>query len=164
MKFSSIKEYFYKLQSRCYALLLLPLALIIAFYVISRTGENLFQFDEHLKILLLILFPSIALIELTTVHLVLRRRLKQMRKIPGLGDKLDRYVSISSTATAASISASLLMLVGLFLTGDELFTVFFFVCVGLVYLQRPTPLYFSKQLQLKGDERELILKGKLGGI
>jgi hypothetical protein len=164
MKFSSIKEYFYKLQSRCYALLMLPLALIIAFYVISRSKDNLFQFDEPFKVLLRILFPSIAFIELTTVHLVLKEKLKQIRKIPGLGDKLDKYVSITSMATAASISASLLMLTGLFLTGDELFTVLFFVCVGLVYLQRPTPLYFSKQLQLKGDERELILKGKLGGM
>jgi hypothetical protein len=162
MKFSSIKEYFYKLQSRCYALLLLPIALMIGFYLINRTRENLIDLDDTFRMLLRILFPSIAIIELTTVHLVLRGRLKQIRKLQGLGERLDKFVPISSLTTAASISASLLMLVGLFLTGDELFTVLFLLCIALVYLQRPTPVYFIRQLQLKGDERQLILKGKLG--
>jgi hypothetical protein len=161
MKFSSIKEYFYKLQSRCYAWLLLPLALVIAFYLINRSGENLFRFNESFKIILRVMVTSIALIELTTVHLVLKAKLKQLRKIQGLGDRLDKFVAISSLRTFASISASLLMLIGLFLTGDEFFTACFFICIALVYIQRPTPLYFTKQLALKGDERELILKGKL---
>jgi hypothetical protein len=161
MKFSSIKEYFYKLQSRCYAWLLLPLALVITFYVINRSGENIFHFDESFVFFLRVVITSIALIELTTVHLVLRTKLKQLRKVQGLGDRLDQFVAISSLRTFASISASLLMLIGLFLSGDEYFTGFFFACIALVYIQRPTPMYFTRQLALKGDERQLILKGKL---
>jgi hypothetical protein len=162
MKFSSIKEFFYKLQSRCYALLLLPLAIVIAFYLAPQIAADLFIItDQEMLLLLKIIFPIIAIIELTTVHLVIRSKLKKIVIIPGLGDRLDAYVPLTMIRNTTGIFVSMIMLTGLYLTSDILFTGYTIVMLLIVFIQRPTPAGVVRHLELRGSEKELILKGEL---
>ncbi|PZR38002.1 MAG: hypothetical protein DI538_10790 [Azospira oryzae] len=162
MKFSSIKEYFYRLQSRCYALLLLPLVLLITQYLFQRFAHlNLVLLDEEIVFYLKIIVPFVAVLELTSVHLVVYLKLKSIRQMKGMGDRLDRYASLATLKMSIGVSSSVIVLVGFMLTAEEWFIGFFMICLLYILLQRPTPKRLSGQLQLKGDERELILKGEL---
>lgn len=162
MKFSSIKEYFYKLQSMCYACMLLPLAVMILLYAIPRAlSSGFFMNDKELIQWLLIAFPVFVLIELTTVHWVIHILLKRMITMPGMGDRLDKYVSVVVIRTATGVMMSLLMLLGLYSTGDVFFTGYAVAMLGIVFLQRPTPAGVVSDLKLRGSEKELILKGEL---
>ena len=162
MNFSSIKEYFYRLQSRCYALLLLPVLLLIAIYAMQRfTSLSFTTEDTELVFVLKIVLPAMALLELTSVHLVAFLKLKKIRKLRGMGERLDAYAILVTMKMIAGDVASVMMLAGLILTGEELFIGFFMLCLIFILFQRPTPARLSRQLQLKGDEKELILKGEL---
>ena len=163
MNFSSIKEYFYRLQSRCYALVLLSVMLLIAIYAAQRFANLIFTTnDVQLIFVLKIALPVLAVLELTSVHLVAYLKLKKTRKLKGMGERLDEYASLLTLKMIAGVSASFFMLAGLAFTADQLFIVFFALALLSILFQRPTPSRLSKQLKLKGDERELILKGELG--
>jgi len=162
MKFSSIKEFFYKLQSMCYAFLLLPLGILIALYAVPQLLITPFWIEDEDTIqLLLTLFPLIALVELTTVHWAIGTKLKIISTMPSLGDRLDRYVPLAFIRTGSAVFVSLLMLTGVFLTGNLWFTGYTVMMLVIIFLQRPTPSSVSSQLQLKGNEKELIMKGEL---
>lgn len=162
MNFSSVKEYFYRLQSRCYALLLLPLLLLIALYTLQRfAGLTLAVQDEETVLILNIVFPVAVILELTSVHLVAYLKIKKIRQMKGMGDRLDGYASLITLKMMIGVSSSVIVLAGLVLTEEELFIGYFVVCLLFILFQRPTPKQLSNQLQLKGDERELILKGEL---
>ena len=162
MNFSSIKEYFYRLQSRCYALVLLPVMLLITIYAMQRFANLIFTTEEaDLAFVLKIALPVVAILKLTSVHLVTYFKLKKMRKLKGMGERLDQYASLVTLKMIAGVFASFFMLVGLALTADQLFIAFFLLSLLYILVQRPTPSRLSRQLKLKGDERELILKGEL---
>ncbi len=162
MKFSSIKEYFYKLQSMCYALSLFPLAAMIALYAVPEALSAPFIIaDAETVYWLQLVLPVVALIELTTVHWVIRVKLNKIIPMPSLGDRLDQFVPLAFIRTVTAVVASLLMLVALFLTGNIWFTGYAVALLLIVFLQRPTPTAVVSQLQLRGNEKELILKGEL---
>jgi len=162
MNFSSIKEYFYRLQSRCYALLLFPVMLLIAIYAVQRFANLSFTSeDAELVLVLKIALPAFAVLELTSVHLVAHLKLKKMRKLKGMGERLDQYAALTTLKMIAGVSASFIVSAGLVFTTDQLFIVFYVLSLLYILFQRPTPWRLSKQLQLKGDERELIIKGEL---
>jgi hypothetical protein len=162
MQFSSIKEFFYKLQSISYIVLLLPLAVTIVWYVVPRAADLLILVeDQQLIELLRVAFPLFALAELTTVHLVIHSKLKKIIPMPGLGDRLDKYVPLSFIRIVSSMTVSLVMLIGLFITHDVWFMGYAATMILIIFLQRPTPQRVSRQLKLKGNERELIIKGEL---
>jgi len=162
MKFSSIKEFFYKLQSMCYALLLLPLGILIALYLVPSLWNYSMRIEEEQTVFLLrIAFPIIALVELTTVHLVARMKLKKISKLPSLGDRMDNYVPIAYLRTVSGVTLALLMLAGFYVTADTWFTGYTTAILLIIFLQRPTPTNLSRDLELKGNERELIMKGEL---
>jgi hypothetical protein len=162
MKFSSIKEYFYKLQSRCYALLLLSLCFMIGFYLIKHFIITDFKIqDEETKFLVRIILPMIGLVELTSVHLLTLFQFQKVRKIPSLGDRLDQCATLATIRMAVGVTTCLIMIVGLALTESEMFVALFALCLLFIFLQRLNPDKICNQLQLKGDERQLILKGEL---
>jgi hypothetical protein len=49
------------------------------------------------------------------------------------------------------------MAAGLYLTGSELFTLYFLFILLLLYFQWPTPYRVSKDLKLKSDEEKMVL-------
>ena len=162
MNFSSIKEYFYRLQSRCYAFVLLPVLLLIALYAMQRfTSLHFTTLNDDLIFSVQIALPAMALLELTSVHLAAFLKLKKIRKLKGMGERLDAYAILVTMKMIAGDVASVMMLAGLVLTGEELFIGFFMLCLAFILFQRPTPARLSRQLQLRGDEKELILKGEL---
>jgi hypothetical protein len=161
MNFSSLKEYFYKLGNRCYLLVLLPLALFIYLFrqLMTKQIEPLVQ-DERLVDIIIGTLCVFGLVNLTTVYGMARQRLKKYAAEVGLAGKLDRYYEIVMFRIAASSASSLMMAAGLVLTGSELFGIFFMGILLWTLFQWPSSRRACRDLQLKGDEYEMVLYKK----
>jgi hypothetical protein len=161
MNFSSLKEYFYKLANRCYLLVLLPLAVFIYLFrqLMTDQIEPVIK-DEPLVYIVIATICAFGVVNLTTVHGIAKRRLKKYSGEVGLGRKLDRYHEIVMFRIAASSASSLMMAAGLLLTGSELFGVLFMGILLWTLFQWPTARKACRDLQLKGDEYEMVLNKK----
>lgn len=161
MNFSSIKEYFYKLTNRCYLLVLLPLLVFVYLYF-QMQSKKIFPTiqDEELITLILAGITLMCLVNLTTVHLLAKKRLVRYSTEPGLGHKLDRYLEIIMLRVGAGSASSLLMALGLLLTGSELFSLLFMLILIWILFQWPSSKKACNDLRLKGDEYEMVLYKK----
>jgi hypothetical protein len=160
MIFTSIKGYFYKLYNVCYVLVLTPLALFLFLYYEAQVEKILPIIQEEYTLLIEFgLFIFIA-VGLTTVHLYLRKRLVNISKESGLGDKMDQYFPLALIRVSMGSFAAFLMNVGFYLTSSFWFAVAFggiMLWIGWLW---PTPKRFCDDLSVRNDERELMLKSK----
>ena len=161
MNFSSVKEYFYKLGSRCYLLILLPLGVFIYLFrqLMANQIEPMIK-DETLVYIIIAILCAFALVNLTTVHWVSKGRLKKYSAEVGLGRKLDRYHETVMFRIAACSASSLMMAAGLLLTGSELFGFLFLAILAWTLVQWPTARKACRDLQLKGDEYDMVFYKK----
>jgi len=158
MNFSSLGEFFYKLYNRCLMVMFIPIAVFLAVYYFLLIGKfvAIIQ-DEQMIMIILIAFPILSIINLTIVHLVVATRFKALLPEPSLGIRLEKYFSVGFIRLAALASDSVLMAVGLALTGHAYFTIYFSVLLLWLFFIWPIPKRVSKDLQLKGDEKKMVL-------
>jgi hypothetical protein len=157
MNFSSIKEYFYKLNSRCYILILIPLASFIFIYFYTQSKDSFLIIQNELLVQIIVYgLCAIAVVNLTTVHWLAWRRMKIYKTEIGLGHKLDRYYEVILLKYGAGCTSSLLMAIGAVLTQNELFGYFFMIILIWMALQWPTSKKACKALALKGDEYKMV--------
>lgn len=158
MEFSSIKEYFYKLYNVCYALTLIPLGIFIYLYLKLQVGEikSIVQDPDQLMMIQILFFIIIALI-LTSVHLVVSKRLKVLSKEFSLGARMDGYFKIALLRVSVGVFISLIAGAGLYFSASEVFSVFFLIVLLWMAYFWPSPRKMCQELSLKGDEREMIL-------
>ncbi|HRK53168.1 MAG TPA: hypothetical protein PK185_04585 [Cyclobacteriaceae bacterium] len=158
MKFSSIKEYFYKLNNLCYVITLIPLGLFIFLYLKMQEGKiyAIIQEQQYLLITQIAVFVLCAVI-LTIVHLGVKKKMKTYSRELGLGNKMTKYFYLSLNRIALGAFTSVLVAAGLLITGSEIFSVYFLGILLWMAYQWPTPKKMCAELQLKGDEREMIL-------
>lgn len=158
MKFNSVKEYFYKLNNTGYQLMMVPLILFIGYYSQS------YFFDMKLKIELPELvdylpyaFLGLAIIVLTTVQLIFGSNVRKVAREIGLGIKLEKLGSLLKARMIWQALVALLMPLGLVLTDDTLFIIFFGLALTWYFIHWPSPTLVSKLLNLRGDEKEMVL-------
>lgn len=158
MNFSSLREFFYKLYNRCLLIMFVPIGvfLVIYYFLLINQLKAILQ-EEEIILVILILFPIVAIINLTIVHLVAVRRFKALMPEPSLGIRLEKYFSIGSIRISSLAANSVLMAVGLALTDHAYFTIYFsFLLVWLFFIW-PTPKRVSVDLKLKGDEQKMVM-------
>lgn len=109
---------------------------------------------------LVIISISIAIVNLTTVHWVWSKRIKRLRSLIELAKKMDGYYSITVVKLGVYCGLCLLMAVGFFLTDSVVFTAVFILLVVAEVLQWPSPGTFSRDLQIRGNEKDMIMQGK----
>ena len=158
MQYNSLKEFFYKLYNICLMMMFLPIAAFLIIYYLTLTGklEPAIQTGKVINIIL-ISFPVITILDLTIVHLVVKRRFGILNKEMSLGIRLEKYFSVAFIRISAIVATSIFMAAGLYLTGSELFTLYFLFILLLLYFQWPTHYRVSKDLKLKSDEEKMVL-------
>lgn len=161
MIFTSIKGYFYKLYNICYILVLSPLAFFLFLYYQTQI-EKILPIVHDPDTLLIIEWSLflLALMGLTTVHLYVRKRLIEVSKNAGLGDKMDRYFPLVLLRTSLGSFMAFLLNIGFYLTGSVWFAVAFGATMLWIWWQWPTPTRFCNDLAVRNDERELMLRSK----
>lgn len=158
MKFNSIKEYFYKLYNVCYMITLIPLAIFIYLYLKLQAVEmnSILQKANYIFIAQVVFFVAVFVM-LTIVHLAIRKKMKLLSGEFGLGNKMDKYYSYAVLRISAGGLASVAVASGLFITGSEIFSVYFLLILLWMAYHWPMPKRMCAELSLKGDEKEMIL-------
>ncbi|NOS56338.1 MAG: hypothetical protein HOP37_08800 [Cyclobacteriaceae bacterium] len=158
MNYSSLREFFYKLYNICLLMMFLPIGTFLVIYYLLLTNQISPSIQsEQVEQIILIVFPILAVLDLTIVHLVVRRKFSLLNREISLGVRLEKYFSVAVIRLSAIVATSLFMAAGLFLTGSEWFAIFFLVLVIWLAFQWPTPRRVSKDLKLRGDEEQMVL-------
>lgn len=113
--------------------------------------------SEQVTEFVLILFPVLALLDLTIVHWVVKKRLLTLVKEASLGIRMEKYVSIATIRISASVATSLFMAAGLYMTNHEYFSIYFLVIILWTAFNWPTPKKICRDYKLKGDEEKMVL-------
>ena len=156
MEFTTIKEYFYKLQTAFLLTLLLPLVIFLVFY--SNTDQGLVEQEQSIVIISFLLF--LMLFDTFTGLILFRIKLKGIRQQPSLRSRLQRYYSLTIVRSCINVVACSMPTLAFFLTMDARLVFVFAGALIFFFLQWPGPRNVCRDLQLKGDEREMVLYKK----
>ena len=158
MKFNSVKEYFYRLNSIGYQCMMLPLILFILFFgqsafaVLPLLLTNNTWFDSVFWAVV-----GLTVISLTTVQFIHFRQANAIGRKVGLGLKLEEYADLAIKKMKwISVMTSLVAL-SLFLTGDIRLAITFVVILLYFFTQWPSPKTVARQLHLRGDEQKMVV-------
>lgn len=165
MKYNSIGEYFYKLSNRCLGLILLPMLVVLAVYLVSNYVFNAPNWIAivHLSGGQLITLEVGILAVLMIVQLLLAARdLKRLKREPSLGTRMTGYAPAVMTRSLI-FSFMLLVCGGLtFFSGDLNLLYPLPAVVALFLFYWPTPGRMAIDLKLKPEERKIMHNKKMG--
>jgi hypothetical protein len=150
MTFITITQYFNKLQSALYLLLIVPLLVFIALYV-YMSGRPADPREAYY-----IIIPSVVLLDWMVARILFNKKIKSARKAQGLGAKLDKYFKLTIVRFTFLSLGSLLLAGGLYLSGSDVFSALYLVMLVLSGVHWPSAAKVSRDLQLKGDERQMV--------
>jgi len=158
MRFNSVKEYFYKLNSRGYQLMMIPLIFFIFYY--SQWVIELPELVLVNKEVARALFFGICIfsgISLTAVQALSKLQANRIAREVGLGIKLEKLGTVlTRKMVALSILVAAMPFI-LLITGDGYFSISFAVLSLWYFLQWPTPARVCRLLKLRGDEKEMVI-------
>ena len=160
MKFDSLQEYFYKLQTILFLLLLVPLlAFIILVSEVPPRHANVPLPAEKL-IYTVGAFCFLALLINAVATLLFSSMIKRSAKKVGLSAKLDHYHSATLMRYSMGSMSCLIIVAGFFFTGHYIFTIMFGIAIVMFFITWPWPSKVCSDLKLKGDEKEMVLYKK----
>jgi len=158
MKFDSVKEYFYKLNTTGYQLMIVPLLPFILFYSQSFVDLSwLVLFSEAISNILFLGLCGFGLITLTVVQIMTIRKAKTIAREVGLGIKLEKLGEVLTRKMKVHAIMVTLMPVALLVTGYGYFSIAFGVLSLWFFFQWPTPGRVCRLLQLRGDEQKMVI-------
>ena len=135
-----------------------PLIIFTFFYaqsIIKLSG--LVILDQEISRILFYALIVLIVIALTIVQIRTKKKANAIAKEVGLGSKLEKLGTVLTRNMVILSMAVLLMPLALLFTGDSYFGIGFGVFVLWYFLQWPTPGRVSRLLQLKGDEKEMVI-------
>ena len=157
MKFYSLRQYFYKLYTWMFGLMLVPLLVFIISYQVPRltmvqsievtgyplSGEYGFVF--------------IGLSAWLFAYWIYASRIVALKNLPGLADRLERYATLALVRTTWLVVGMLVLAAGHFVTQARWFTIVFMASLCIPVVLWPVPSRVCRDLQLKGDEEKVVL-------
>jgi len=161
MQFNSPEEFHNKLGFIFHAMLALPLAGFIYLFLEIKNNqlepslENGSQMDGLIAVM-----GTVAVVLVGYGYYVFRKQRRQIAALEGLKHKLEEYMKSLFRFYALVEVASIILVVGLYLTTSTVFIVIFLFVLLILSLNRPTPQKYSTDLGLEGEEQEIILKKK----
>jgi hypothetical protein len=157
MKFLSVKEYFYKLNTIGFIVLLLPMgAFAFLYYRSLSTWPPMAEPNGIVTNLVAALVIVTA--DLTIVHLWWIFKIRRLRSLIEISRKMDGYFSMMVTKMIVYCFTCFIAAVGFFLTGSEWFSGLFVTLELAVIFQWPSRRSFCSQLALRNDEKAMIME------
>ena len=161
LKFSNSQEFLNKLQLYINAFIAIPmLGFIILFLRIeNRSYYPDFLGEEITFYLRFVIFAAIMI--LIVFGLVLSKRKREsLDANMSIRDKLDIYYSASISRAYSLLGATLLALIGLTLTAEQFYVIYYTICLVAFSMTYPTIYRINRELKLNREEREVIISRK----
>ena len=161
MTFESTEDYFYKINLWFSWVLAAPLVLFVILYLEWRDDSWMafLQSESLVQIATFLGIPIILAIGLIA-HLRFRKSIREIEPSIDLRNKLGNYASYFIRMQLFFTISALISMFSLFLTGSNLFAVYYLILLFFISLSRPSPQLISKQLKLNAENREILLKKK----
>lgn len=156
MKYLSVKEYFYKLNTIGFIVLLIPLLTFCFLYFRSLSYLPPFAHDMGLETDLI--GAAVIALDLTIVHLWWIWKMNRLRSRLEIAQKMDGYYELTVMKMVGYCIASLLTGLGFFLTGSPTFSYYFIGLQLLLAIQWPTRSSLCSKFSLRSDERAMIME------
>ncbi|MBL7847211.1 MAG: hypothetical protein JNL40_07070 [Cyclobacteriaceae bacterium] len=156
MNFLSIKEFFYKLNTIGFILLLLPVIVFLYLHIAALKSIPMI-IDERQHDVLLIIGCVFVAVALTTVNLFWRSRIRQLKVLGELSRKMDGYFVLVVVRQGVYAAGLLLLAGGYYLTHSIYFSGVYMVVVLALIAQWPGPARFCMTFELRGPEKDLVL-------
>lgn len=155
MKFLSIREYFYRLSNK--AILLVTIAVTsIGVAEFLRDLQPILEGDAVMMVFGVI--TALAFAELTLVNMwYIPQRIRLIRQEFSLGLKLERYAQPVVLRLIMCVSAVVWYAMGYYLTGHLAFVLLPAGVLLLFFFFWPTRQRACRELQLKPDQRQMVL-------
>ena len=150
MDFITISQYFNRMQSALFILLIVPLLVFATVYVLVSGMPP----DPRMEYYVII--SAAVSLDWIMATLIFNKKIKSVRNEQGLGVKLDKYFRLTIVRYTMLSSANLLLALGLYLSRMDVFTALYVAGLVLAGLLWPTSRRVSGDLKLRGDEREMV--------
>ena len=152
MDFFTIEQYFNKLFSALFVILLIPIGAFIGSYLgsIDPTGAQT-NFSLHPYYL-----AAIVAADWLLIFVFYNYRIKSIRNGRGLRVKLEEYFRLTIVRYICGSVGCLVLAYGFYISNNELFTGAFVVSLLALGLLWPTSPKVCRDLKLRGDEREMV--------
>ena len=155
MKFLSIREYFYRLSNQ--AIVMVTIALMSVGVAEFSRGLHAWIEDESALVVLAVV-SLLTVVELTIVNWwFVPERIRAIRQEFSLGIKLERYAGPVLFRLIFFVSAIVMQSVGYFLTGHTAFLIVAAAVLAVMLMFWPTRQRACRELQLKPDQRQMVL-------
>ena len=156
MQFNSISEYFYRCYSTVMLIALIPIIVFIALYLQPVTAEISITQEP----LLFVFFSAGVLACWFILFVYSNKKIKSLRNRQGLREKLEKYFGLTIVRFLVLSIAALVLALGFFVAHNDVFTIGFIVNLLFSAWYWPSPANASRELRLKGDEREMVYHKK----
>jgi len=161
MQFNSPEEFHNKLGFIFHAMLALPLGGFIYFFLEIKNNKMSAALENGQDMQLLIAGLSFLAIAMVSYgYITFRNKKKEIAAQDSLKLKLEEYLRNIIKFYILVEIASILLVIGLYLTTSTVFIVIFMFVLLVLSLNRPTPQKYCTDLGLTGREQEIILKNK----
>jgi hypothetical protein len=152
MQFDSIPQYFYKVYNTVLFIMLVPLLTFIAFYLLPM--KRPIEFDEYPE--QFITYASIVLTLWMIMFIFFNKKIKTLRNDQGLRRKLEKYFRLTIVRYSLIALSAFVLAAGFFLTRNDWFTLGFLFHLLMAGLLWPRSAKVTRDLKLRGDEREMV--------
>lgn len=152
----SVKPFFDKINLIFHSILALPLVVFGwlfleakngRFSVVETTGMDMLNF----------IMPFLTFIIIGFSFLVFKKQLKKINNELPLSEKLDNYLKCVLIKFAGLEFALILSVLGYYLSFTNTFVAMFTIVLVFFSLSKPTPYRIANNLQLKGEERDIVI-------
>jgi hypothetical protein len=161
LKFTNSQEFLNKLQMQINLLIALPMLILIYFFLrIENHTYNPHILPEETLFLLRIGVLIVVMVLVILGLVSFSRQVKSFTAEMPLRDKLVLFFSASLTRSYLLEIATLVALVGLILSGEQIYVGYYTICLVAFSITYPTMQRINQQLRLKKSDREIILSRK----
>jgi len=161
LKFTNSQEFLNKLQMQINLLIGLPMLILIYFFLrIENHTYNPHILPEETQFILRIGVLLVVIILVILGLISFSRQVKSLSTEMSLRDKLVLFFSASLTRSYLFEIATLVSLVGLILSGEQIYVGYYTICLVAFSITYPTLHRINQQLRLKKSDREIILSRK----
>lgn len=161
LKFSNSQDFLSKLQQYINILIAIPMMIfIILFLKIENRAYHPDMLNEGMTYYLRIISLIGVLVLVGLGWYAFKKQIDSIDSSMAIRNKLELFYSASITRSYYFELATLVTLVGLILTAEQIYVGYYTICLVAFSITYPTVYRINSQLRLNKEERGLIISRK----